>query len=247
MATQSGIIKGTAYLAKAGVGQLLPAGNASKCEYSIETEDKELPDYQNPGGGLDDSFTRLKSSKIALSFRHMKKHVLELVTGGVATAVTAGAVTDEAHNDIVLGGLIVTAKRQDMAVAMTVKEGATTLVEGVDYTRVRAGIVTLETSILINDGDDLLISYSSLASEKIQGQVNLTDEYHVVFDGVNERNGQPILADWFRCQFGPAKNIQFIGDDFVSFDVEAKLLKDETKTATGASQYYTLEIGGLTN
>jgi len=246
MTTQAGIIKGTAYLGK-GSGALLAAGNASKCSYSIETEDKELHDYQNPGGGLDDSFTRLKSSKISFSFRHLKKHVLELVTGGVSTAQTAGAVTAEAHNDVILGGLVATDKAMDLSVAPVVKTGSTTHVAGVDYTVVRAGIIIPLTGSAILAGDDITIGYTALAAEKIQGQINLTSDYHVIFDGTNERTGQPILADWFRVQFGPAKNIEFIGDDYISFDVDGKLLKDETKTGTGVSQYYTLRVGGLTN
>ncbi len=246
MAIQAGIIKGTAYLGK-GTGALLPAGNTSKCSYSIETEDKELPDFQNPGGGLDDSFVRLKSSKIAFSFRHMKKHVLELVTGGTSTAQTAGAVTDEAHNDVVIGGLIATSKAMDLSVAPVVKVGAATKTVGVDYTVVRAGILLPATGGSILAMDDVLISYTSLAAEKIEGQISLSDDYHVIFDGVNERTSKPLLADWYRVQFGPAKNIEFIGDDYISFDVEGKLLKDETKTGVGASQYYSLRVAGLTN
>ncbi len=247
MATQAGILKGTPYIGLFGAANpLLSAGNTSKCGFSIETEDKELPDWQNPGGGLDDSFPRLKSSKVSLSFRHMKKHILELVTGGVATAQAAGAVAAEPHNDIVLGGLIVFAKAQDLALTCTVKKGATTYVEGTDYTRVRAGIIPLATGTMVS-GDDITVDYTGLAAESIEGQVNLTREYHVIFDGINERNGNGMLADWYRVKFGPAKNIEFIGDDYINFDVEGTLLKDETKTGTGVSQYYKLRAVGLTN
>jgi hypothetical protein len=247
MSTQAGILKGTPYIGLFGAANpLLPAGNTSKCSFSIETETKELPDFQNPGGGLDDNFDRLKSSKVALSFRHMKKHVLELVTGGVATTQAAGAVTAEAHNDIALGGLIVFAKAQNLALTCTVKKGATTYVEGTDYTRVRAGIIPLASGTMVA-GDDITVDYTGLAAESIEGQIELTREYHVVFDGINERTGNAMLADWFRVKFGPAKNIEFIGDDYISFDVEGTLLKDESKTGTGISQYYKLRVVGVTN
>lgn len=247
MSTQAGILKGTPYIGLFGAANpLLPAGNTSKCSFSIETETKELPDFQNPGGGLDDNFDRLKSSKVALSFRHMKKHVLELVTGGVATTQAAGAVTAEAHNDIALGGLIVFAKAQNLALTCTVKKGATTYVEGTDYTRVRAGIIPLASGTMVA-GDDITVDYTGLAAESIEGQIELTREYHVVFDGINERTGNAMLADWFRVKFGPAKNIEFIGDDYISFDVEGTLLKDESKTGTGVSQYYKLRAVGVTN
>lgn len=247
MSTQAGILKGTPYIGLFGAANpLLPAGNTSKCSFSIETETKELPDFQNPGGGIDDNFDRLKSSKVALSFRHMKKHVLELVTGGVATTQAAGAVTAEAHNDIALGGLIVFAKAQNLALTCTVKKGATTYVEGTDYTRVRAGIIPLASGTMVA-GDDITVDYTGLAAESIEGQIELTREYHVVFDGINERTGNAMLADWFRVKFGPAKNIEFIGDDYISFDVEGTLLKDESKTGTGISQYYKLRVVGVTN
>lgn len=247
MATKAGILKGTPYIGLFGAANpLLSAGNTSKCSFSIETEDKELPDWQNPGGGLDASFPRLKSSKVSLSFRHMKKHVLELVTGGVATTQAAGAVVAEAHNDIVLGGLIVFAKAQDLALTCTVKKGATTYVEGTDYTRVRAGIIPLASGTMVS-GDDITVDYTGLAAESIEGQVNLTREYHVLFDGIDEVGANGMLADWYRVKFGPAKNIEFIGDDFINFDVDGTLLKDESKTGTGVSQYYMLRVVGLTN
>lgn len=243
MASPTGILKGTLYLKKVGETQLLPTGNATKITLSHEIEEKSIPNTQNPGGGNHDSFKRPKAVKLAVAFRNMSKQVLEIAFGAKVTAVTGGAVTAEAHNDIVLGSLIKTVKRQDLALAMTVKKGATTYVEGTDYQRVRAGIIPLATGTMVA-GDDITIDYTAVATSRVDGLMYTSTEFAGLFDGINERNGAPLLGDLYRLVFGPATNVELVGDDFVSFDCDAECLADESKPAT-ESPFYHFDIGGL--
>lgn len=243
MTVSTAILKGTLYLRKLGTTELLPSGNSTKLTLSAEIEEKSIPNVQTPGGGNHDSFKRIKAAKLACSFRNLPKLVLEIAFGGKLTTVAGGAIVDEAHNDIQLGSLIPTVKRQDMAVAMTVKKGATVLVEGTDYVRKRAGIIPLVGGTLVAL-DDITISYTAVSVTRIDGLMNTSTECYGLFDGVNERNSQPAYGSFYRMLFGPASNIELVGDDYVSFDCDAELLSDDTKPAT-ASPFYHFEMGGI--
>lgn len=244
MSSPTAILKGPLYLKKTSGGtQLLSTGNATKLTLTHEIEEKTIPNMQNPGGGNHDSFKRPKAVKLACAFRNMSTQVLEIAFGAKVTAVTGGAITAEAHNDIVLGSLIKTVKPSDMAIAMTVKKGATTYVEGTDYQRVRAGIIPLATGTMVA-ADDITIDYTALATSRVDGLMYTSTEFSGVFDGINERDGKPAMGTFYRLVFGPAANVELVGDEFVSFDCEAEVLADDTKSAT-ESPFYFFEIGGI--
>ena len=243
MSSPTGIIKGPLYLKKLGETALLSTGNATKITLSHEIEEKTIPNMQNPGGGNHDSFKRPKAVKLACAFRNMTKQVLEIAFGAKVTTVSGGVVPAEAHNDIVLGSLIKTVKPSDLALSMTVEKGGTTYVEGTDYQRVRAGIIPLADGTMVA-GDDITIDYTGLATSRVDGLMYTSSEFSGVFDGINERNGKPAVGTFYRLVFGPASNVELVGDDFISFDCEAECLADDSKPAT-ESPFYFFEIGGI--
>lgn len=244
MAVKTAILKGTLYLKKQGSSELLTTGNTTKITLQTEIEEKPMTNAQNPGGGNYDAFKRPSSVKLQCSFREMHRNVLEIAFGAKLTTVAGGAVADEPHNDIVLGSLIPTAKRQDMTAVLTATKGATPLVEGVDYLRKRAGIIPLATSAILVAGDDITVTYTAQAVTRVDGLMYTSQEFGGVFDGINERLNVPAYGEFYRLSFGPASNIELIGDDFVSFDCEAENLADDTKPAT-ASPFYHFELGGI--
>lgn len=243
MASPTAILKGPLYLKKVGETQLLSTGNATKITLSHEVEEKTIPNTQNPGGGNHDSFKRPKMVKLACTFRNMSKQVLEIAFGAKVTTVAGGTITAEAHNDIVIGSLIKTVKPSDLTVAMVVKKGATTYVEGTDYQRVRAGIIPLVGGTLVAL-DDITIDYTAVATSRVDGLMYTSSEFEGLFDGINERNGMPAMGTFFRLVFGPAANVDLVGDEFVSFDCDAECLADDSKPAT-ESPFYFFEIGGI--
>ncbi len=245
MGITTAILKGTLYLKKKGSTQRLSTGNATKIALQQNIVEKSMVNTQTLGGGNHDAFKQPDSVKLSIQFRNLLVPVAEIAFGGTVTDITGGAVTDEAHADIVLDSLIVTAKRQDLALAMTVKKGAVVLVEGTDYQRKRAGIIPLSTGSLIA-GDDITISYTALAVKRIDGLMSTATEYEGIFDGANERSGKPAFGTMYRLSFGPATNIELVseGGDYISFDCEAELLADDSKPAN-QSPFYHFEIGGI--
>lgn len=243
MAVKTAIFKGPLYLRPASGGALLSTGNSTKIQLAQEIEELTVPNMQNPGGGNHDAFKRVKSVKLAISFRDMTKQVAEIVFGASIAAVTAGPVTDEPHDDIVLGSLIPLLKPQDTSAVMTVEKAGTPLTVGVDYKRVRAGIIPLTGGSLIA-GDDVTITYTALAASRIEGLMMTSKEFYGLLDAINERTGQPAIGDFWRLAFGPAKSIDLASEGFVSFDCEAELLSDDSRPVN-ESPFYRFLVGGL--
>ncbi len=238
------ILKGTPYLSLYGSKALESLGNSSKVSYAVELEEKELPDYENPGGGVDTKIIRVKSAKVTLSLRKVSIKTLALALGGDATAFTGGAVAAEPHTAGAAGTLVYLDFPQDMTQSLTVTPATAgdAYVEGEDYRRVRAGFVILEGGSIAADAD-IKVAYTKLAGHNIEALVNIAEDYRLVFDGVNEVDEKPTSGDFFKVKFGPAKSIEFIGDDFVSLDMEGTLQKDETKTGVGLSKYMRVRTG----
>lgn len=243
-ASQSRVFKGTPYAAPyATPNKLVSFGNTAKLTFAPELETKDLPDYENPGGGVAESFTRIKSAKITLELKRVSVANLALALGGKATVVAAGAVVDEAV-EANLGCLCLLGKPQETSAALTVKNaaGTTTYVEGEDYLRKRAGFIPLATGAIV-DGAALSVSYTGKAGHSLEALVDLTAEYRVLLDGIDEVSGDSARPDFFRVKFGPAKSIEWIGDDYATLLLEGTLLKDESKIGVGASQYTSVLVG----
>ncbi len=77
----------------------------------------------------------------------------------------------------------------------------------------------------------------------IQALVNSGDEYHFLFDGLNEaQSGKKVVLDIFKVKFTPASSLSFIGDDFGSLELKGIALADVTKTGQGTSSYFKVEM-----
>lgn len=243
MAVKTAIINGTPYITPLNVNSGESLGNTSKLTYSIETEKKELPNYQG-GGGNDDVFEKFKTGRVSLDCRHVSLSVLKLALGATAAEVASGAVPDEEHEVIALDRLIVLDHVQDLAQTLTVAAGATNYVEGTDYIRKRAGIIPLATGT-ITVGAVLEISYTKHKHSVFQALINLITETGLVFDGKNERSGNPWLGKFHRVGWGPTKSLEFIGEDFANFSIEGEILSAEFVTGVGLSKFVELKVGDL--
>ncbi|OQA32882.1 MAG: hypothetical protein BWY57_01609 [Betaproteobacteria bacterium ADurb.Bin341] len=241
MASQSYIGKGNVYLGKVGE-PLLNIGNTSKLDFSFEEEKKELMDYQNAGGGVADSLSRIKAVNVSLTVHQLSPENLALALRGETANSSAGAVTDEEHV-AKTGGLIVFNKTPSQSVAYVVENlsGTITYVEGTDYRKTPAGLIVLEGSTIV-DGSTISVNYTALAAIEIEALTAVGEELNLVYDGINEVTGKPIVVEIYRLKPGLAKGWNLIGDDFASLEIEASVLKDDTVTGAGLSQYFSARM-----
>jgi hypothetical protein len=236
---RTAIINGTPYIGGVDIG------NTSQLQVALSYEERSLPNYQG-GGGNDDSFKRLTACTVTLAARNVSIATMEAALGGTATAETAGTVTGEAHDVIGANLLIDFNALQDLSQPLTVTEttGSTTLVEGTDYTRKRAGIVLTEAGATAA-GDAITVSYTRHRGQRVQALLRTALESDLKFDGINERTGNPWLGRFFRVNWSPADNLDLIGDDFATFTITGEVLRDESRAGVGESQFFELLIGDL--
>ena len=232
--------KGIVRAKKTG-GGLVSLGNVTKLDLSFEEEKKELKNYMTAGGGVLDSYSRITGVKLAMTCSNFDPDALALAMRGTVTAVAGGAVTDEPHNDVVIGGFVPFDKLPDTTQVVVVKKAAVTLTVDVDYTLEVSGI-TIKAGGTLVAGDDITVSYTALAAHKLEALTTSGDTYELQFDGLNEvRSGKQFRVTAHRIKFSPMAGFGLIADEYGQYDMEADILADITKSGVGVSQYFKLE------
>jgi hypothetical protein len=245
MATNTDIFrgKGSIYIGLPGAA-LLPIGNCPQLQMTVETEEANLPDYESPGGGNVASDERITSVTLEVQCNNFSPANIAIATRGAVSPYAGGTVTDETHDDIIIGSLIPFDHIPDMGTTITVKKGSDTLVKDSDYELVgRSGIIPKAGGTnTLADGDDLKISYTGKASNIVQALVNAGLEYRLFFDGLNEaKSGKAVRFEAFKAKPSPS-SLNFISDEYGVMTLNFDVIKDSTKNGTTASQYFKLDI-----
>lgn len=242
---KTAILNGTPSISAVGVNAYESLGNVGKLTVTANFEEKSVPNYEG-GGGDNDAFSKFKDGSVSLDCRQVSIALFEIALGGTPDAVAAGAVAAELHTVVELDKLIMLDHMQDMDIPLTVESnvGATVYVEGVDFIRKRAGIIPLSEGDILA-AEVLKVGYTKHKHQRIQALINTVTEKGLLFDGRNERSGAPWLGKFHRIAFGPTKTLEFIGDDFLNWTIEGKILAYDGITDPAKSQFYEVLVGDL--
>jgi hypothetical protein len=215
--------------------------NASKLGYSFSEDKQQQPDYRSEAGGNYDAYTRISEVRLDIELLEFLAENLAMVLWGEATAQSAAAITGEEHK-INAGAFIPTNRLIDTSVAPVVKKGSTTIDED-DYV-VSPGGITIASTITtegVSAGDTITIGYTPQASYDIQAMINTAPEVSLFFEGFNRNTGKYRTARFYRVKLGVASSVENIGTNYVNLPVTGEVIKDETITGEGLSQYFALE------
>tara|TARA_R110002167_G_scaffold188319_1_gene389827 strand:- start:11652 stop:12401 length:750 start_codon:yes stop_codon:yes gene_type:complete len=218
---------------------LLPIGDVSALELAIETSEITLTQHTQAGGGNLDKIDRIDSFGLSMTLSELSKESIAMALYGDSATVAAGTVTDEQHDNIVLGALLKFENQPDASVAPTVTNTAkdVTYVAGTDYTVTSLGIIPMTAGSITADSS-ILVSYTKLGVDVVQLLTNSGYEYGLVFEGLNEANSgiaQPI--ELYRIKFSPTSGLGLITEEFGSLELSGEALVDTTKTGNGVSRY----------
>jgi hypothetical protein len=117
--------------------------------------------------------------------------------------------------------------------------GTTTLVEDTHWQRTRTGIEPVATATQFDSyGTALTVAYTRNAQSAVQALTDSGTEYRMYFDSLNEADsGNPGIDRFHRVKFSPTSGLDRIGDEFGEITLAFTVLKDESITASGKSQY----------
>lgn len=219
---------------------LMHIGNCSALAFAVSEDVKKQEDYTVVGGGTVAEVRRLTSVESSVTLLDLDKTNVARAFYGTGSSVASAAVVDESHTAYV-GAFIATNKPMDLEATITVKEGATVLTLGTEYS-VSSGGITVLGGGLIN-GDTVLISYTSIAHESIEGLTTEGKEYELFFEGMNEaKDGRSVNVWAHRVKFGATDVLDLIKNDFSSMTIKGTLLRDNTKTGTGMSKFFKVQL-----
>ena len=213
IADASYIGKGEIFLGPyAGGSAIVSVGNCSELTFSHSTEEKTLLDYTSAGGGEANSIERI--SAVTMLIKAHDVNAANLAVGAFATssAITAAAVTAEAHIGY-KGGFVPFTFVPDMTVAPVVKDqtDTTTYTDGTDYTFIGGGIYIPSTSTIPNSvasAVNLHIGYTKKAVNVVEALVQSAQEYKLYFVGLNEaQSGKQVTVQVHRFKAGAAQNL----------------------------------------
>lgn len=239
----SGRIKIAPYASGASFGlrKYFDVGNTSAFQYAFTENRIELIDYRSPAGGVDASRARIDSVTGTLDLRHYTPQNLAMALWGNTNALSASAITDEAHKAH-LGSFFPTARLINMSVAPVLKKGIATINTD-DYVVSEGGIAfksVVATSGLL-DGDDITVDYTPQAGADIQTLITSAPNVSLFFEGINTVNSKAATVRMYKCKLGVPANVPMIGDDFGTLQVTLTVEKDETVVGAGLSQFFVMQ------
>ncbi len=244
--TKSFIGKGTIYIREKGAASgLISLGNCSTLELAVEEDTQEQQDYEEAGGAVIDSVSRITGITSSITALSISGDNIALAMRGLATIEPAAAVTDEtatAYHD----GFIRFDKLLDKSssVAVRIASDDTVLVIDTDYVIKNSGIKILESpaTVALVDGTPIEIDYMSKAAVNIEPVTATGIEHELVFDGLNEADsGAPVSIKFHRVKFNPTQALALIGDEFAEMPLTLALLKDQSISATGVSAFFQIK------
>lgn len=220
---------------------MLHIGNVSKLNFGVTEDVKEQVDYTKAGGGTVAEVRRITAVECAMTMLDLDAANLTRAFFGDSVSAVSAAITDEVQVGY-KNGFIPLKHPLDETETLTVKEGVTTYVVDTDYT-VSPGGITILADGDIDDGTVLQISYTTVDHDSVEAITSSAKEYELFFEGVNEAQSErAVNVHAYRIKFGATQILDLINDDFASFEVKGKLLRDNTKVGNSVSKYFKIQI-----
>lgn len=226
-------------------------GNVPELQIGAESESEDLADFTQGGGGLYDSVERPTSVTFSFNFNDYNPDNFAMALFGTTASVAAASVSDlsiAAPNPFAEPYFIPIEKLADLSqsYSLTSDPAGTTFTTGA-Y-ELSAGGIYLHpdqdaSGNTISAGQALLLSYESLAHDLIQAFVSSGGEYELVFDGLNDARGNPVVVQIFKAKPGAAEGVPLISSAFAENTVNGSIVLDPSKTGAGLSKYFTVKVG----
>lgn len=245
---KSMILRGKVFLRNRSTTQgAIAVGNTINFAVTAEESQIRQDDYTTSAGAARNIIDEVDSLGISFTLTDMNPANLSRALRGNDTTFVGGAQTDEsiaAPATLDADSLVLTTLPIDTGETVTVTSdpAGTTYTEGTDYEIENGGIVILAAGS-ISASDALLISYTALASIRVEAVVGQQPEYEVILLGLNKAQADsPVKFTGYKAKLALPPDFALITDEFAQLEVEGELLADTTITDSSDSQFYRMDI-----
>jgi len=211
-------------------------GNVSKLSIKQKLKTIDIKDYTKPGGGTRNKIERVDSVTVDMTWLEFLAENLVLACGGTSTNVPSATVATEPVT-FVKGGLIRLA--HPITSVTEVKSGTTTFAEGTDYVVSPGGLFIPEDSTVVAGAGT--VTYEHPTYDQVEAVTQMSTELEMFFEGLNEANSDtPMLVELWRVHMPPVDELALLtgSDNPAEMSFSSEALRDATKTAANASQFY---------
>ncbi|GAB1388993.1 hypothetical protein MASR1M6_11740 [Rubrivivax sp.] len=189
--------------------------------------------------------TRGRGGELTITFDEWTKEGAAWAMLGASTEVAGGAavVGWAAPPGFTRGDTIVLPHKNVSGVAVKDSTGSPKTLPAGQYTvDLFAGTITLDD---ITAGGPYVqpfkVDYTPGAVTVIGGFKLLAPEVYVRLDGINTDDNSRCILDVFRARLSPARQVDFISDDFADFELSGATLADDKRAAGSAGgQFYSI-------
>jgi hypothetical protein len=217
-------------------------GELTAAPYTFNVERAVLPSGNSRQGGNAEVYERISEVFVDLDLRHATPENVALGLRGDATALTAVAITGEAHV-LRAGGFVPADRIIDETVAPVLKKGAT-VIDTDDYTVSAGGItfVAAPATVGVADGDAITFDYTPVASYDIETLVNDAPEVRLFYDGYARNLGKSRTARIYRAQPSLVSSLENVttGNEYLLLKIRFEILEDPSITDSGLSKFMKL-------
>ena len=198
-------------------------------ELKITTDQTVLEHKESTSGARATDLRLTQETKVGVTMtvESLNLENLNLVMYGTSTVTAAGSVVDEAIT--ARSGLTVPLANIGVSnVVVTDNTGATTYVDGTDYTiNDSVGSINFVSGGAIADGSVVLVDYDYQKQATTSALTQGRKEYAIRFEGLNTvDNNAPVVIQGWKFSPDALKELALIQDDIDSIPLEGSLLYD---------------------
>lgn len=211
--------------------------NVSKLALTVNETTETLKDFDSATGGSVMQISTIDSVDVEMTLNDLDPTTLARALWGETSDTTASTDTDTFVS--YKGSFLPTTYVNPSSVTLT---GGGTVTLNTDYIIKSTGIYIPETSG-IADGTTITIGYSYSNAVNVEALTTGAQEYTVLLDGLNVANSsKPVAVRLYKVKFSPLQGLDFKSASFAEYSIKGTLLKNESITASGKSQYFQVAL-----
>lgn len=209
-------------------------GNVPSLRISTSTQQVKHQESHTGQGLTDLVIETTKEATLMLTLEDFDRDNLALLLYGTATTIAGATISSETVIGYVGRHVPLANINLTSFTSLTNAGATTTYVNGTDYAvDLKSGMLSIPVGSAIADAGSLRANYVCGNHEKISTFTRTNRELWLRFDGLNTAEGDaPVVIDIYRARFMPQKELNLIGNELSTIEMDGDVLYDAKQPDT---------------